>query len=280
MSSTNITDLPEGCISHILTLTSPVDVLRSSVVSKQFLSASESDVVWIKFLPSNVDDIVSQSSSSSSTILQRLTSKKKQFLYLCSSHMFFNNDTQSFALNKWSGKKCYMLGARALDIVWGNTPQYWIWRSLPESRFPEIAGLLIVWWLLIEVRIKPTILTQNTTYGAYFVYKINVDENHGFDLTPVKTSVYEFMDEDGSEDPHPDSVPCKCFYLKDPRTTVPREELPNARDDGWMEIEMGRYYVNDCVDERVWLKMRLAEIEQLHSKMGLIVEGIELRPLD
>ncbi|KAL2896279.1 F-box protein PP2-B10, partial [Bienertia sinuspersici] len=186
----------------------------------------------------------------------------------------------SFALNRWSGKKCYMFGARALDIAWGNTPQYWTWRSRRESRFPEIAVLREVRWLLIEVTIKPTILTRNTTYGAYFVYKVIVGEQHGFEYTPVKTSVYEFKEEDGSEDPHLDAMPFNFFYLKALRFAFPREVLPNARGDSWMEIEMGRYYVNDYIDERSWLKMRLQEIEKLHTKTGLAVEGIELRPLD
>ena len=42
---------------------------------------------------------------------------------------------QSFSLDKWSGKKCIMLGARDLKIIWTDTPDYWTWISHPESRF-------------------------------------------------------------------------------------------------------------------------------------------------
>ncbi|KAF3612680.1 hypothetical protein FXO38_36691 [Capsicum annuum] len=38
--------LPEGCISEILSLTSPKGDARSSAVSQTFMSAAESDVVW------------------------------------------------------------------------------------------------------------------------------------------------------------------------------------------------------------------------------------------
>jgi len=57
-------------------------------------------------------------------------------------------------------------------------------------------------------------------------------------------------------------------------------ELPVARSDGWMEIELGRYQVglND-VDEGAVLEMSLKEVEKLYWKNGLAVYGIEIRPL-
>ena len=49
---------------------------------------------------------------------------------------FFKNLKQSFALEKHGGKKCYMIGARGLSITWGDTPDYWTWKPLPDqSRF-------------------------------------------------------------------------------------------------------------------------------------------------
>lgn len=41
---------------------------------------------------------------------------------------------QSFQLERKSGKKCYMLAARSLFIVWGDTTVYWNWIPMPESR--------------------------------------------------------------------------------------------------------------------------------------------------
>jgi len=41
---------------------------------------------------------------------------------------------QSFQLERKSGKKCYMLAARSLAIVWGDDERYWNWISLPDSR--------------------------------------------------------------------------------------------------------------------------------------------------
>lgn len=112
-----------------------------------------------------------------------------------------------------------------------------------------------------------------------------VDNHSGFKHTQVNAYVFEVPKEDESSGlPPPQSVPFKCFYLKEPRSRRslgrPRENLPTPRDDGWMEVEMGRYYVNHDIDESVMLRMTLTEVEVLHWKSGLIVQGIELRPLD
>ncbi|XXG89704.1 hypothetical protein AAC387_Pa12g1645 [Persea americana] len=55
--------LPEGCISHIISFTSPRDACRSSAVCSIFRSASESDMVWERFLPSGYPDILAGSGS-------------------------------------------------------------------------------------------------------------------------------------------------------------------------------------------------------------------------
>ncbi|KAJ4957167.1 hypothetical protein NE237_013950 [Protea cynaroides] len=53
-STDDLNVLPEGCISNILSLTSPSDACRSSVVSSVFRSAADSNSVWERFLPSDI----------------------------------------------------------------------------------------------------------------------------------------------------------------------------------------------------------------------------------
>ncbi|XP_021850976.1 putative F-box protein PP2-B12 [Spinacia oleracea] len=277
-SCMNLLELPEGCLSHILSLTSPRDVVRSSAVSKQFLSASDSDSVWKKFFPSDCDYFISQSST---PIDQQLfASKKELFLYLCRSPLLFNNNTQSFALDKWSGKKCFMLGARMLTITWGDTPEYWSWESIPESRFPEVAQLNSVCWLNIKGILPTKFLSHNTTYGVYFVFR-KIDDFYGFDI-PVMTSVFE-VDGEGLSNGI-DIV--NHYYLEEPEddeSPTSRDELPVERGDGWLEVEMGKYRVGfggeGVVDEKAVLEMSLKEVEELNWKGGIVVQGIELRPL-
>nr|XP_016461645.1 PREDICTED: F-box protein SKIP3-like isoform X3 [Nicotiana tabacum] len=72
--------LPEGCISEILSFTSPKDAVSSSAISRGFKSAAESDVVWEKFLPSDYQHIISKSDS-----LLVSSSKKELYFSLCDS---------------------------------------------------------------------------------------------------------------------------------------------------------------------------------------------------
>lgn len=37
-------------------------------------------------------------------------------------------------LDRATVAKCYMLSSRKLTIIWGDTPQYWHWIPLTDSR--------------------------------------------------------------------------------------------------------------------------------------------------
>ncbi|MBA0801158.1 hypothetical protein Gohar_011539, partial [Gossypium harknessii] len=78
----------------------------------------------------------------------------------------------SFQLEKKSGTKCYMMGARALSIIPEGTPAHWIWTSLQESRFPEVANINLVWWIEVKGKIETTNLSPNTNYIIYLVFKL------------------------------------------------------------------------------------------------------------
>ncbi|TKY63642.1 putative F-box protein PP2-B12 [Spatholobus suberectus] len=96
---------------------------------------------------------------------------------------------QCFALDKLNGKKCYMLPARSLFIAGGDTPSYWRWTSVPAARVSEVAELVIVCWLEIKGRIKTRILSPNTLYTAYLVFKQSSAGAYGFKNQPVEVSV-------------------------------------------------------------------------------------------
>lgn len=68
-------DLPEDCISHIITFTSPRDACVAASVSKTFASAVDSDSVWEKFLPPDYSSLVPQSGV--------FLSKKELYFALC-----------------------------------------------------------------------------------------------------------------------------------------------------------------------------------------------------
>ncbi|KAJ8616100.1 hypothetical protein MRB53_035472 [Persea americana] len=108
-------NLPEGCISHILSLTSPPDVCRSSAVCSIFRSASESDIIWERFLPSDHPDILNRSVSP-----LHLSSKKELFFGLLDP-ILIDEGKMSFSIERQTGRKCFMLSPRQLWIAWGGT---------------------------------------------------------------------------------------------------------------------------------------------------------------
>lgn len=124
-----------------------------------YKSVAGSDSDWENFLRSDYKHIISNSVSDSS--FNTSLSKKDLYFHLCHNPIIVNNGTMSFVLDKESGKKCFMVRAREFYIEWGNTPSYWIWSYLPESRFAEVAELKLVWLFEIKGRIETNFVLEN-----------------------------------------------------------------------------------------------------------------------
>ncbi|XP_062149984.1 putative F-box protein PP2-B12 isoform X1 [Alnus glutinosa] len=269
MDVTTVDVMPEECIATIISFTSPREACRDSLVSRIFASAAGSDLVWERFLPPDYQQIISESVSSGSSASSSLNnlSKKDLYFHLCDNPILLGNGNRSFAIDKLSGKKCYMLGARELSIVWGDNPQYWRWISsaelpvLAQSRFSEVALLLDVCWLEIRGRIETKILSPNTKYGAYFIYAI---ADHNYKLHhAVKVSI-SYENEGNATN----------AYLLPDTPGGHDGRLPRKREDKWFEIEFGEFFSGQVGS--------LVEMHLLGTagnwKSGLVVHGIELRP--
>lgn len=278
--STNFVFLSEGCVSYILAHTSPRDACRASSICRNFKFLANSDAVWERFLPDDYMDIVSRSVD---PVIY--SSKKELYFRLCDSHILIDDGNLSFSLNKQNGKKCFMVGAKALSIAWQDTLVFWRWRSLPESRFSKVAELLAVCWLEIKGKFKTSLLSSETSYSAYLVYNIG-QVPHGLDF-PVKTVVSKHIS--GTEDAgdHGNDEAMTVVYLKPPKTSENLQNsahtrtqvisgVPQKRADGWMEVELGKFYNDDTTDGEV--DMLFMETHELHWKSGLIIEGIDIRP--
>ncbi|KAL6324285.1 hypothetical protein AAG906_006560 [Vitis piasezkii] len=252
--------LPQDCISHILSCTSPRDACRSELVSTTVRHAGDSDSVWEKFLPSDYQEILSRLVSP-----LVFASKKELYSKLCRPLLI---DEVLFNI-KNNGQKGYMLSARNLSITWSSNALYWSWKPLLQSRFAEIVELRTICWLEIQGKISTCMLSPKTTYRAYLIVKF-ADRAYGLDSLPSEVSVVVGKHQSQG-----------IAYLRRPesnRPTLEREErVPYEREDGWFEVELGEFY-NDGGDEEV--KMSLREVKGVHLKGGLIVEGIEIRPKD
>ena len=132
-----------------------------------------------------------------------------------------------------------------------------------------MARLDHVWWLQVTANVESRILSPQTTYAAYFVFKLERDDEHGwrsgFNTKPVQLCVhFERRREDGDE----------INVFLDPSRDIP--PFPQDRGDGWKEIEMGKFFNENGEDGLVVCSLK--EVSCRSTWSGLIVEGIELRP--
>ncbi|XP_050234722.1 F-box protein At2g02240-like isoform X3 [Mercurialis annua] len=267
-SEVDLEELPEGCIANILSFTTPLDACKLSVVSKTFRSAADSDDLWDKLLPSDYHSIISRSSSFSSSSSSLISSKKQLYFHLCHNPILIDDSKKSFWLEKRSGKKCYMIGARDLMIAWGGTHLFWQWKYHIGSRFPEVAELRFVWRLEICGKIDTSMLSPETSYVTYLVFRLREDAA-GLDSYATEVSIGIV----GGEK-HKASI---CLMPEvDQRQSRSCVGLlcPKRRQDLWLEIEIGEYL--NRIGEDGELEMSLLEMNA--PKTGLIVQGIEIRP--
>lgn len=91
--NTSLLALPEGCIAYALSMTSPGDACRLALVASTFHSASQSDVVWERFLPENYREMFCQSQEGAE-LLRSFASKKQIYLYLCDHPILLDGATK------------------------------------------------------------------------------------------------------------------------------------------------------------------------------------------
>lgn len=80
--------LPQDCVAHILSFTSPRDACRVSLVCTVVGAAAKTDDLWGKFLPSDYLEVLSRLVDSPLDF----KSKKELYLWLCSPNPIDNDN--------------------------------------------------------------------------------------------------------------------------------------------------------------------------------------------
>ncbi|KAK6915263.1 Phloem protein 2-like [Dillenia turbinata] len=155
--------------------------------------------------------------------------------------------------------------------------------------FPEVAELLSVCWLEIRGRIKTSMLSSNTIYAAYLVYKFAAMP-YGLDHHPAELSIGTSAGktqtrtvilgpERGHRQPRPFGGQANYWMRLEASAAGEgerQESYGKERPDGWMEVELGEFYSETGEDGE--LEMSVMEVKGGNRKGGLIVQGIEIRP--
>lgn len=129
-------------------------------------------------------------------------------------------------------------------------------------RFSEVANLISIGWIHIQGKIKVQMLSKNTTYAAYLVFWLE-----RMDGLKSSQTVIRFLNDQSK----PNMSKNKQFECRE------TGKMAKIRGDGWLEIEMGKFYSgsDDDGEVEVWL----TEINNTYGKSGLTIEGVEFRPV-
>ncbi|KAL7602472.1 hypothetical protein Lser_V15G22814 [Lactuca serriola] len=255
----------------------PVEIVSQQILEHQVLEdkrevdmqedMSHLDAYWKEKLPSDYENIIKWSKD-------KLHWKTKKELYsiLYKGFPIQIEGEEWFSLDK-DGKQCLMIPATV-----ALKRKKWSWRSLPESRFEEVA-FDPTWSFTIRCTTSNMLLAQ-TCYGAYLVYKLQ--ENHsGFERPLMVSMTSHFFDT---------LMISRYIYLISPQTPVIKRKayenthnplnrpkikgLPQQRKDGWIEVQ-----IDEQLTQTPSSFVRLAvNIPLNQSLKGLIVQGIEFRP--
>ncbi|KAL7105732.1 hypothetical protein ACP275_07G063000 [Erythranthe tilingii] len=185
----------------------------------------------------------------------------------------FRPAEQNFSFDEKTGKKCYMMGARDLNISHGKSSQNWKWRFDADSRFAEVAELDSVWRLDIRAKIRTKILQPRNVYAAYLVFKIG-ERSEGIESAKAMIRfVHDESDEEAAK-----RAQVVHFHPAPKGTTTTKRGVAVERVGGWMEVEIGNFYISKGDGGDGEVEVRLLDIRR--RKIGLIVEGVEFRPTD
>ncbi|XP_022862363.1 F-box protein At2g02240-like [Olea europaea var. sylvestris] len=188
-----------------------------------------------------------------------------------------------------------MLASRDLFIAKGDVPKFWQWISYPNSRFPEAAEFRAVLGFEIRGKINSGILSSGTKYAAYLVFTPK-SRTKGFQYRLAEAWIIigqetnqqiVCIDPDEEQRQRCQTVPSFTFFMQpislvirrvDNMTTKSNRKYPKLRGDGWMEVELGEFFVMEKQDRDVKMILKEFKGRFWNWKCRLIIQVIEIRP--
>nr|XP_043638914.1 uncharacterized protein LOC122610010 isoform X3 [Erigeron canadensis] len=172
-----------------------------------------------------------------------------------------------FMLSEINGRRHLMLSAKAAFHNFSNAK---LFTSKPtsKSRFQKVIELLPQQVFRINCTIKSRMLSQDTEYACYLVFKLS-ETCQGLHC-PVK--VRDLLQQENKESE------ILYFISPSPWNIHHVTRVPQQREDGLMEVNVWKFKLNHQVKNDCFLvNLKFTSYEGPMS--GLIVYGLEFRPL-
>nr|GFB14334.1 serine/threonine-protein kinase, active site protein [Tanacetum cinerariifolium] len=207
------------------------------------------------------DDIIKRSSD------ELKCSSNFMLVILMYSSLPIDNNKKLFSISKVNGKKCHMLPAEAILHKFSNVKLFALEDSV-DSSFMKVVKLLSRHVFRIKCKIESVLLSSETNYACYLVFKLS-DECGGLHH-PVKVR---------------DQLPGKnkeieVIYFRSPSPINLHDtfRIPEKGKDGWMEVNVWEFKTDkELKDSHVPMDLILTSYQR--TMRGLILNGIEFRPM-
>ncbi|GJU65028.1 kinase-like domain, phloem protein 2-like protein [Tanacetum coccineum] len=176
------------------------------------------------------------------------------------------NYDELFWLGKVEGKKLLVLSAKAALYKFSNVDIFTL-KPPAQSRFQEVIELSPQQVFHISCTIKSQMLSPDTDYVCYLVFKVS-EKCHALHC-PVKVRDVLHQENNKAEFVY--------FITPSPLNINGITRVPIQREDGWMEIQVWKFNsTHEFKDDSLSMNMKFTCHEGTMS--GLIVCGIEFRP--
>ncbi|PWA82377.1 Phloem protein 2-like protein [Artemisia annua] len=240
------------------------------------------DTDWENLLPSDYAEIIKWSK------YNLHWSTYKELYSLLHEGFLIKTDVEKWFSVSKNMKKRHMLPAKVVlqkGSRWNFLPgmKQWIWRSLPESRFKLVAECDKVKSFTIQCKIESRLLSLETTYACYLVYKLPKDDSMVDGLVQIDDRV-------GKEKPSdklqlvdlltPTDIPVIRRQVGESRDIPLRPHKikghPKLRKDGWLEIQIWDFRTG-ASHKSISMNCHVKSYDNWNFT-GLLVQGIEFRP--
>ncbi|PWA96618.1 serine/threonine-protein kinase, active site protein [Artemisia annua] len=179
----------------------------------------------------------------------------------------YGNRDELFWFGEVNGMKLLMLSAKAALYKYSNVDLFTS-KPSPQSRFRKVVEFLPQTVFRINCTIESQMLSPDTHYRCYLVFKIS-EKCQGLHC-PVK--VRDLLHQENNE--------AEYFYFITPSrlNTNDITRVPKQREDGWMEIQLWNFNsTHELENDSLSINIKFTSLEGPMS--GLIVCGLEFRPL-
>ncbi|KAI3447517.1 hypothetical protein Pfo_004182 [Paulownia fortunei] len=265
-------DIPESCVACVFLYLSPPEICNLARLNRAFRGAASSDAVWETKLPSNYHLLLDLLCHPD--VHQNLS--KKDIFALLSRPLPFDDGNKLVWVDRFSGRVCMSISAKAMAITGIEDRRYWNWVPTEESRFGVVAYLQQIWWCEVDGMVKfpfpPDIYTLSfRIHLGRFSRRLgrrvsNFDHTHGWDIKPVR---FELSTSDGQQ------ASSECF-LDDKQ----QDDANGGYKRGcWIDYKVGEFIVSES-DPATEVRFSMKQIDCTHSKGGLCVDSVSIIPIE